>query len=50
LRAGSEKVDVTFVPLGILVDDNPSRPEPKAPVRIGRASLSLQAGKEVKTP
>jgi hypothetical protein len=50
LRAGSEKVDVTFVPLGILVDDKPSRPEPKAPVRIGRASLSLQTGKEVKTP
>ena len=48
VEAGSEKVDVTFVPLGILIDDKPSRPEPKSAVRIGKASLSIQRGKEVR--
>jgi hypothetical protein len=48
LEGSSEKVDVSFVPLGILIDDKPSRPEPKSAVRIGKASLSIQRAKEVK--
>jgi len=48
LKANPEKVEVTFVPLGILIDDKPSRPEPRSPVRIGKASLSIQRAKEVR--
>ena len=48
LRANADRVNVTFVPLGIVIDGKPSRPEVKAPVRIGRASLSVERGKEAR--
>jgi tyrosinase len=48
LRANVERVLVTFVALGILIDGKPSRPEVKSPVRIGKASLSIERAKEAK--
>jgi len=38
----ADRIDVTFVPLGLVIDGKPARPEVKAPVRIGKASLSVQ--------
>jgi len=48
LKANAERVLVTFVPLGILIDGKPSRPEVKSPVHIGKASLSIETAKEAK--
>jgi len=48
LGANADRVDVTFVPLGIIIDGKPSRPEVKAPVRIGKAVLSVERGKEMR--
>jgi hypothetical protein len=36
------------VPLGILVDGKATRPEVKAPVRIGKISLVIEKGTEAK--
>jgi hypothetical protein len=41
-RAGGQKLFVTFVPVGILVDGKPSPVEAKAKVHIGRISLTVQ--------
>jgi len=46
LKANAESMLVTFVPLGILIDGKPSRPEVKSPVRIGKVTLSIERGKE----
>lgn len=48
LQANANSVNVTFVALGIVIDGKPSRPEVKAPVRIGKAALSVERGKEVR--
>jgi tyrosinase len=46
LRANGERIDVTFVPLGLIVDGKPQKPEVKAPVRIGQASLFVEKATE----
>jgi hypothetical protein len=48
LRVNADRVSVTFVPLGIVIDGKPSRPEVKSPVRIGKASLSVDRAKEAR--
>jgi tyrosinase len=46
LTAGADRIRLTFIPRGILVDGKPESPRPNAPVRIGRVSLSVQSQKE----
>jgi hypothetical protein len=48
LKSGGESVEIRFVPLGILVDGKATRPEVKAPVRIGKISLVIEKGTEAK--
>ena len=48
LQANADKVNVTFVPLGIVIDGKPTRPEVKSPVRVGKASLSIERAREAK--
>jgi tyrosinase len=48
LKANQERVVLTFVPLGIVVDGKPTRPEVKSPVRIGKMSLVIEKAKEGK--
>jgi Common central domain of tyrosinase/Polyphenol oxidase middle domain len=48
LRANVERVPVTFLPVGIIIDGKPSRPAVKSPVRIGKASLTRETRKEHK--
>ncbi len=42
LKANEERLLVTFVPIGILIDGKPSRPEVKSAVRVGKASLTVE--------
>lgn len=46
VRGSAEKVNVTFVPHGVLIDGKPSRPEVKSRVKIGSASLVVASEKE----
>jgi hypothetical protein len=48
LKSGAENVEIRFVPLGILVDGKATRPEVKAPVRVGKISLVIEKGTEAK--
>jgi hypothetical protein len=48
LKSGAESVEIRFVPLGILVDGKATRPEVKAPVRIGKMSLVVEKAMEAK--
>ena len=50
MRSNAEKLDVTFVPHGVLIDGKPSRPEVKSKVRIGSASLVVATEKEGEKP
>jgi hypothetical protein len=42
LKGTEERFHVTFVPVGIVIDGKPSRPEVKSPVRIGKAALVVE--------
>jgi hypothetical protein len=42
LRSNRDKLDVTFVPSGPLIDGKPSRPKVQAKVRIGSLSVSVE--------
>ncbi len=46
LSSGQERLNVTFVPVGILINGKPSRPEVKSPVHIGKARLVVQTRRE----
>jgi hypothetical protein len=46
LKGTEERLQVTFVPVGIVVDGKPSRPEVKSPVRIGKAALVIEHKKK----
>jgi Common central domain of tyrosinase/Polyphenol oxidase middle domain len=48
MKANEEKLLVTFVPLGIVIDGKPSRPEVKSPVRIGKTSLIIERATQAK--
>lgn len=48
LRANNDRIEVTFVPLGLIVNGKPAKPEVKAPVRIGKASLFVEKATEGK--
>jgi hypothetical protein len=48
LKANAERMQVTFVPLGIVVDGKPTRPEVKSSVHIGKISLVVEKAKEAK--
>jgi hypothetical protein len=48
LKANAERLQVTFVPLGIVVDGKPTRPVVKAAVRIGKMSLVIDKATEAK--
>jgi hypothetical protein len=48
LQANAERMVVTFVPLGIVVDGKPMRAEVQAPVRIGKISLLVEKATEAK--
>ena len=47
-NANAERILVTFVPLGILIDGKPTRPEVKSPVHILKASLLIERAKQAK--
>jgi tyrosinase len=46
LKANESSLPIAFVPVGIMIDGKPSRPEVKSPVRIGKANLLVQTRKE----
>jgi tyrosinase len=46
LKRNEQNFPITFVPVGILIDGKPSRPEVKSPVRIGKANLLVQTRRE----
>jgi tyrosinase-like protein/polyphenol oxidase-like protein len=46
LKTNEERLSVTFVPVGILINGKPSRPEVKSAVRIGKASLMVEIRRE----
>ena len=48
LRANNDRIQVAFVPLGLIVNGKPAKPEVKAPVRIGKASLFVEKATEGK--
>jgi len=48
LETGMKRLQITFVPLGIVVDGKPTRPEVKSPVRIGKISLVVEKATEAK--
>jgi tyrosinase len=48
LKANARRLEVSFVPLGLVVDGKPARPEVLSPVTIGKASLFIERGKEGK--
>jgi len=48
VKTNAERVQVTFVPLGIVVDGKATRPEVKSPVHIGKISLVVEKAKEAK--
>jgi Common central domain of tyrosinase/Polyphenol oxidase middle domain len=47
LKRNETNFPVTFVPVGILIDGKPSRPEVKSPVRIGKANLLVPDEKRI---
>ena len=47
-EANAERMQVAFVPLGIVVDGKPTRPEVKSPVRIAKMSLVIDKATEAK--
>lgn len=49
LNSNEERVQVTFVPHGILIDGKPSRPKLDSTARIGRASLIVETEKHRST-
>jgi tyrosinase len=48
MKANEERLTITFVPLGIVVDGKPTRPEVKSAVRIGKISLMIDKATEAK--
>ena len=48
LETGAKRLHVTFVPLGIVIDGKPTRPDVKSPVRIGKISLVVEKATEAK--
>jgi hypothetical protein len=48
MKENAERALVTFVPHGPLIDEKPSRPEVKSPVRIGQARLTVETKEEHK--
>lgn len=46
LQQNQQKLQVTFAPHGLLIDDKPSEPKPAAPVRVGRFSISVQTERQ----
>ncbi len=46
LKRNEQNFPITFVPVGILIDGKPSRPEVKSPVHIGKANLLVQTRRE----
>ena len=46
VAGGADRVRLTFVPRGILIDGKPEPARSEAPVRIGRVSLSVETQKE----
>jgi hypothetical protein len=47
LRTNEDKLSVTFVPHGILINGKPSRPKVESSVRIGQVSLAVESQKRV---
>ena len=45
LKASGDRIEVTFVPQGILIDGKTSRPKADSTVRIGRVSLTVETEK-----
>ncbi len=50
MKENEERMTVTFVPIGILIDGKPSRPDVKSPVHIGKAAILVEHQKEQKEP
>jgi hypothetical protein len=48
IRGNAERVQVMFVPLGLVVDGKPTRAEVKSPVHIGKMSLVIDKATEAK--
>ena len=46
LKGREAALEITFVPVGIIVDGKPTRPELKSPVRIGKANLLVESRKQ----
>lgn len=46
LKGKEERLQVTLIPTGILINGKPSHPEVQSPVRIGEATLSVEMQKE----
>jgi hypothetical protein len=46
LKGNEPNFPITFVPVGILIEGKPSRPEVKSPVQIGNANLLVQKRRE----
>ena len=46
LKGRQSALQITFVPVGLVIDGKPSRPELKASVRIGKANLLVETRKE----
>jgi tyrosinase len=46
LKTGKEQLSVTVEPIGILINGNPSRPEVKSPVRIGKVNVLVEHQKQ----
>ena len=48
LKSDPDRILVTLIPRGIIINGKPSRPEVKSPVRIGKLSLTRETRKEHK--
>lgn len=48
LKSSEERMPITFVPMGAVVDGKPTKPEVKSPVRIGKISLVIEKATEAK--
>jgi hypothetical protein len=48
LMLGEKRLQIAFVPLGIVVDGKPSRPEVKSPVQIGKIRVVIEKATEAK--
>jgi tyrosinase len=46
LQGKEQKLQVTFVPSGVLIDGKPAPPKVAAPVKIGRADIAVQREKQ----